>query len=59
MGVAITNLHSVRSREKLPEKTNSHIGALLIPTLEWHLETPKEGHKLLLSGVRGIPERRD
>ena len=31
----------------------------MISTLGWILVTPKEGHKLLLSRVRGIPERRD
>lgn len=54
----------VRVREKPPKNNNSHVcsskSLLLIPTLGWHLETPREGHKFLLkSGVKGIPEKRD
>lgn len=53
---------TVRVPEKAPKKTTSPVcnkqERLLTLTLGWHLATPKEGHKLFLSGVRGIPERR-
>lgn len=50
------------SEKKPPQKTNNHIcnnSVLLIPPWVGKRVTPKEGHKFLLSGVRGISKRRD
>lgn len=54
----------VRVRGKPPKKTKNHIcsnkSTSLIPVLGWQKSAhPQEGHTLLSSEVRGIPERRD
>lgn len=54
---------NIRVQEKPPKQINGYVfsikSTLLIATLGWLLATPKEGHKLLLSGLRGTPESRD
>lgn len=49
--------YSTQKRPKFMYAINKR--ALLNPTLGWHVVNPKEGYKLLLSGIRGIPGRKD